>query len=177
MGPEAYLLPEERRAEERVQIDFRKARREPLLVGGLERFALVLLVASAKMIPVCAGKRTVLARLPEASDLEIVGQMLGVRTVYILKKRRKDLGRAVKFPASRSGVNEIKGRQPAQENLVPIQVADEPRDAMMGWVAVDKGGQCRSWRASISGGKEEGKSVLEKAVQARIQAPRAIGLP
>jgi len=56
LGPEAYLLPEERRAEERVQIDFRKARGEPFLVGGLERFALVLLVASAKQIPVGTGE-------------------------------------------------------------------------------------------------------------------------
>ena len=48
---------------------------------------------------------------------------------------------------------------------------------MMGWVAVDKSGQCRSWRASISGGKEEGKSVLEKGVQARIEVLCPIGLP
>jgi len=54
------------------------ARCEPFLVGGLERLALVLLVASAKMIPVGAGEESVLARLPEPSDLEIAGQMLGV---------------------------------------------------------------------------------------------------
>jgi len=177
VGPKPYLLPQERRTEERVQIDFRKARCEPFLVARLERFALVLLVASAKMIPVGAGEGGVLARLPEPSDLEIAGQMLGVRTVHILKERRKDLGCAVEFTASRSGINEIEGRQPTQENLVPIQVAGEPRDPMMGWVAVDKSGQRRYWRVSISGGNEEGKSVLEKAVQAWIQVLRPVGLP
>jgi len=55
LDSEAYLLPQERRAEERVQIDFRKARCEPFLVAGLAWFALVLLVASAKMIPVGAA--------------------------------------------------------------------------------------------------------------------------
>jgi hypothetical protein len=168
VGPEANLLPQERRAEERVQIDFRKARCEPLLVGRLERFTLVLLVSSAKQIPVGTGKRAVLARLPEASDLEIAGQMLGVWAVRIPENRAENLGCTVKFPASRSGVNEIKGGHPTQENLVPIQVAGKPRDAMMGWVAVDKSGQCRSWCASISGGKEEGKSLLQKAVQVWI---------
>ena len=48
---------------------------------------------------------------------------------------------------------------------------------MMGWVAVDKSGQCRSWRGSISGGDEDRKPVLEKAVQARIHALRPVGLP
>ncbi len=168
MGAKPYLLPQERRAEERVQVDFRKARCEPFLVGRLERFALVLLVASAKMIPVGAGEGGVLARLPEAPDLEIAGQMLGVRTVHILKKRSKDLGCAVKFPASRSGINQIEGRQPTQENVVPIQVAGKPRDATMGWVAINKSGQCRSWRTSISGGDEDGKPVLEIALQGRV---------
>jgi len=64
LGLEAYLLPQERRAEDRVEIDFPKARCEPSLVGRLERFGLVLLVSSAKMIPIGAGKRAVLARLP-----------------------------------------------------------------------------------------------------------------
>jgi len=177
VGAKPYLLPQERRAEERVQVDFRKARCEPFLVGRLERFALVLLVASAKMIPVGAGEGGVLARLPEAPDLEIAGQMLGVRTVHILKKRSKDLGCAVESPVAWGGVDEFENGQPTQENLVPIQVAGEPRDAMVGWVAVDKSGHCRSWRASISGGNEDRKPVLEKAGQARLQALRPIGLP
>lgn len=177
MGSEAYLSPQERRTEERVQIDLLKACCEPFLVGGLERFALVLLVASAKMIPVGAGEGGVLACLPEASDLEIAGQMLGVWTVRISENRGENLGCAVKFPASRSGVNEIEGRQPTQESLVPIQVAGEPRDAMMGWVAVDKSGECRSRCASVAVGDEDRKPVPEKAVQARVQVPRSVGLP
>jgi len=48
---------------------------------------------------------------------------------------------------------------------------------MMGWVAINKSRQCRSWSASISGEDEDRKPVLEKAVQARIQALRPIGLP
>src|SRR5450432_3864672 len=152
------------------------ARCEPFLVGGLERFALVLLVSSAKVIPVGAGKHSVLAGLPEASDLEIAGQMIGVWTIGISENRGKNLGCAVKFPWARAGVEEIEGRQSAEENLVPIQVAGKPRDAMMGRVAIDKSVQCRSWCASISGGNEDGKPVLEKAVQARIEALRPIGL-
>ena len=71
MGVKPYLLRQERRTEERVQIEFRNARCEPFLVGGLEWFALVLLVASAKQIPVGAGEGGVSARLPETSDLEV----------------------------------------------------------------------------------------------------------
>jgi hypothetical protein len=168
VGLKAYLLPQERRTEERVQIDFRKGRCEPFLVGGLEWFALVLLVASAKQIPVGTGQGGVLARLPEPPDLEIAGQMLGVRTLGISENRGENLRCPVKFPGARGGVNEIEGRQPTQESLVPIQVADEPRDAMMGGVAVDKSGECRSWCASISGGKEQGKSVLEIALHGRV---------
>ena len=120
VGLEAYLLPQERRTQERVQIDFRKARGEPFLVGGLERFALVLLVSSAKMIPVDAGEDSVLARLPEASDLEIAGQMLGVWALRISESRSENLGCTVEFPGVRGGVDEIEGGQSMQENLVPI---------------------------------------------------------
>ena len=109
MGSEAYLLPQERGAEERVQIDFRKARCEPFLVGGLERFAPVLLVARAKQIPVGAGEGGVLACLPEASDLEIAGQMIGVRTLGISESRVENLGSTVEFPWARGGVDKIEG--------------------------------------------------------------------
>jgi hypothetical protein len=129
------------------------------------------------MIPVGTGKRAVLARLPEPSNLEIAGKMLGVWTLGIPKNRREKLGCTVEFPGARGGIDKIEARQSAQENLVPIQVAGEPRDAMMGWVAIDKSGQCRSWCASISGGNEEGKPLLEKAVQARVDALRSVGLP
>jgi len=138
---------------------------------------LVLLVASAKQIPVGAGEGCVLARLPEPSDLEIVGQMLGVRTVHISENRGENLGCAVEFPVAWGGIDEFEGGQPTQENLVPIQVAGKPRDAMMGWVAVDKSGQRRYWRVSISGGNEERKSVLEIALQGRVQAFRDVGSP
>ena len=136
----------------------------------------VLLVASAKQIPVSAGEGGVLACLPEASDLEIVGQMLGVWTVRISENRGENLGCAVEFPVAWGGVDEFEGGQPTQENLVPIQVAGKPRNAMMGWIAVDKSGHCRYWRVSISGGNEEGESVLEKAAQAPIQTLSPIGL-
>jgi hypothetical protein len=140
VGPKPNLLPQERRAEKRVQIDFRKACCEPFLVCRLERFALVLLVASAKMISVGAGEGGVLARLPEPSDLEIAGQMIGVCTVRMPENRGENLGCAVEFPVAWGGVDEFEGGQPAEENLVPIQVAGEPRDALVGWVAVDKSG-------------------------------------
>ena len=103
--------------------------------------------------------------------------MLGVRTLGISENRVEDLRCTVEFPWARGGVDKIEGGQSAEESVVPIQVADEPRDAMMGWVAVDKSWQCRSRCVSVSGGNEEGKSVLEKAVQARIQALRPVGLP
>ena len=70
----------------------------------------------------------------------------------------------------------FEGGQPTQENLVPIQVVGKPRDAMMGWVAVDKSGQRRCWCVSTSGGNEEGKSVLEKAAQAPINPVTPVGL-
>jgi len=106
-------LPQERGAEERVQIDFRKAPCEPFLVGGLERFAPVLLVAGAKQIPVGAGEGGVLACLPEPSDLEIAGQMLGVWTLGISENRGENLGCAVEFPVARGGVDELKSGQPS----------------------------------------------------------------
>ena len=120
------------------------------------------------MIAVGAGKGASFARLPEASDLKIAGQVFGVETVRIAEKRGEDLGCTVKFPVAWGGVNEVEGGQPAEDSLVPIQVAGEPRDAMMGWIAVDKSGQGRYWSASISGGDEDGKPVLEIAVQSRV---------
>jgi hypothetical protein len=132
-----------------------------------------LLVSGAKQIPVGASEGAVLAGLPEASNLEIAGQMFGVRTLGISENRVENLGCAVEFPAAWGGVDEFEGGQPTQESLVPIQVAGEPRDATMGWVAVDKSGQSRSWCASISGGNEERKSVL----QGRVQAFRDVGSP
>jgi hypothetical protein len=112
VGPEAYLLAQERGAEERVQIDFRKARCEPFLVGGFERFAPVLLVAGAKQIAVGAGEGGVLACLPEASDLEIAGQMIGVGAVRVPENRGENLGCTVEFPVAWGGVDEFESGQP-----------------------------------------------------------------
>jgi len=72
------------------------------------------------MIPVGAGEGAMLTRLPEASDLEIARQMLGVKTVRIPKKRGENLGCAVKFPVAWGCVDEFEGGQPPQEKLVPI---------------------------------------------------------
>ena len=111
-----------------------------------------------------------LARLPEASDFKIAGQMIGVRTLGISENRVENLRRMVESPVAWAGVNEIEGGQPTQEKLMPIQIGGKPRSAMMGRIAVDKSGQCRSCCASISGGDEEGESVLKKAVQGRIRS-------
>jgi hypothetical protein len=101
------------------------------------------------MIPVGAGEAGVLARLPEASDLEIAGQMLGVWTLGISEKGVENLGCTVELPGARGGVEKIESGQSAEESVVPIQIAGEPTDAMMGWVAIDKSGHCRPWSASI----------------------------
>jgi len=103
--------------------------------------------------------------------------MLGVWMVRIPEYRREDLGCTLKFPLAWGGVDEIKGGQATQENLVPIQVAGEPRDAMMGRVAVDKSGQVRHGFASVSRGDEDREPFPEIAVQGRVQARRPVGLP
>jgi hypothetical protein len=90
--------------------------------------------------------------------------VLGVWTVRISENRGENLGCTVEFPVAWGGVDDFEGGQPTQENLVPIQVVGKPRDAMMGWVAINKGGPRQYWGGSIFGGNKEGKSVLEKAI-------------
>jgi hypothetical protein len=58
--------------------------------------------------------------------LKIAGQLLRVWTVRIAEKRGENLGCTVEFPVAWGGVDEIEGGQPAEESLVPVQVAGEP---------------------------------------------------